>query len=710
MDRMIGDWLFQLGGVLAGLALLAYALAAVWLALRPAALVAPLMPSRPALVVAVCGVAIWALLWSRFGPGSVEAALGGAVRNLGFLVWLAATFGPARGYGRALSVRVALLTLLVINLVTLVMGGMALIDLALADKGGEAAWLAAPLGLVEMLTASAGLVLTENFVRHHHARLRMPLLAAAGGVAAVWAYALNIHLLGWLAGRPPSTLMFLEPLAALMVFPVFVFAALDTGRERMRLSRTIAVRTLAVMGLAIYLIIIALTAAFAKVMGGDYGDLAQGVLLIVALGGGALMLLSARARAWMMVMVSKHFFEHRYDYRNAWMRFTATLEGNDGEGDAPFRRVARALAALTDSPGAVVLVADDLGDYRPADHWQWPTAMDPSHVIPVRLAFVLQDSARILDLAVATNPRGDARDDAPFPLPGWLAEEKTAWVLLPLLHLGRLAGIALLQRPAAPRPLDWEDLDVLRISSRQAASHIAEVQSQAALSEARRFDEFNRRFAFIMHDVKNLASQLGLLAANAERHADNPEFRADMVETLKLSVARMNELLQRLSAKRGSNSVTRTPVALAPLLDRLARDASRRHPVSAGCDLGLEVAGDDSTIAQILGHLIANAIDASPAGAPVLISASMDAGQVRIDVFDHGKGMSPEFIRSQLFKPFVSTKDNGFGLGAFEALQLARALGGRLDVESREGEGTRFSLWLEPAQGTARHQPKEQAA
>ena len=99
------------------------------------------------------------------------------------------------------------------------------------------------------------------------------------------------------------------------------------------------------------------------------------------------------------------------------------------------------------------------------------------------------------------------------------------------------------------RALDWEDLDVLRIAGQQAASYLAESQSQAALSEAKRFDEFNRRFAFIMHDIKNLASQLNLLASNAERHADKPAFRADMVETLKISSGRLSDLLVRLSAR-----------------------------------------------------------------------------------------------------------------------------------------------------------------
>ena len=56
--------------------------------------------------------------------------------------------------------------------------------------------------------------------------------------------------------------------------------------------------------------------------------------------------------------------------------------------------------------------------------------------------------------------------------------------------------------------------------------------------------------------------------------------------------------------------------------------------------------------------------------------------------------MSPNFLRSGLFKPFVSSKAGGFGIGAFEARELVRAMGGRLDVESREGLGTRFTISL----------------
>jgi signal transduction histidine kinase len=63
-------------------------------------------------------------------------------------------------------------------------------------------------------------------------------------------------------------------------------------------------------------------------------------------------------------------------------------------------------------------------------------------------------------------------------------------------------------------------------------------------------------------------------------------------------------------------------------------------------------------------------------------------------VIDRGKGMSAEYVRRDLFKPFSSSKTGGFGLGAFEARSLAEAMGGRIDVDSKPGVGSRFTLRL----------------
>jgi signal transduction histidine kinase len=106
------------------------------------------------------------------------------------------------------------------------------------------------------------------------------------------------------------------------------------------------------------------------------------------------------------------------------------------------------------------------------------------------------------------------------------------------------------------------------------------------------------------------------------------------------------------------------------------------------------VKADREGLEQALVHLVQNAVEASEAKGPVFLDLSRQESHAAIEVIDSGCGMSPEFIRTRLFKPFHSSKAGGFGIGAFEARELIRAMGGRLEVESREGLGTRFRIRL----------------
>jgi len=285
-------------------------------------------------------------------------------------------------------------------------------------------------------------------------------------------------------------------------------------------------------------------------------------------------------------------------------------------------------------------------------------------------------------------------------IPEWLRTDTRAWALVPLLHFERLFGVVVLARPQVTRTLDWEDFDLLRVVGQQLASYLAEHEGQDALAEAARFDEFNRRIAFVMHDIKNLASQFSLLARNAEHHAENPAFRADMLVTLKNSADKLNALIARLSRYGKGSADAATSFDAGALIRTVAGQfAPARNVVVTECEEGIVHASREA-LEQSLLHLVQNAIDASVADSPVFLSHTIDGIQSRIEVIDSGCGMSPEFIRNRLFKPFVSSKPGGFGIGACEARDLVRAMGGRLDVESREGFGSRFIIRL-PLERTA---------
>ena len=131
-----------------------------------------------------------------------------------------------------------------------------------------------------------------------------------------------------------------------------------------------------------------------------------------------------------------------------------------------------------------------------------------------------------------------------------------------------------------------------------------------------------------------------------------------------------------------------------PILEAAVEASNRGRDVRLRGNQSLWAVADAAALEQAITHLIHNALDASGPSQAVMIDALANGSEVAISVVDQGKGMSADFIRNQLFQPFASTKDGGFGVGAFEARALVAAMGGRLEVTSRPGKGSRFTIRL----------------
>jgi len=393
-------------------------------------------------------------------------------------------------------------------------------------------------------------------------------------------------------------------------------------------------------------------------------------------------------------MLTKHLFAHRYDYRAEWLRFTDTL-GVPGPGAAALElRVVKAVADIVKAPGGLLLFPASDGFISGA-RWGWDGSQPPHESGSAELVRRLA-KGRIIELDPLRRGHGDAVEAN--AIPDWIVSDPSAWAIVPLVHFDRLAGAVLLERPLVTRALDWEDFDLLRLAGRQVASYLAEANAQEALSDATRFDEFNRRFAFIMHDIKNLVSQLTLVTRNAERHADKPEFRADMIATLQASTARMNDLLARLSQHNIGKIEEPRIVNLAQVASTLGTGFRKQHPVVVLGDTDAFALADPARLEQALSHLIQNAIDASPPDAPVTLTALGCGTETGIEVVDKGPGMTADFVRGALFRPFASTKNGGFGVGAYEARAIVSAMGGRIGIVTAPGAGTRMTIWLPGAE------------
>jgi putative PEP-CTERM system histidine kinase len=533
------------------------------------------------------------------------------------------------------------------------------------------------------------LLLVHNLYVAATPRSRWGVRMLCVALAAAVAYDLNLYTVAFLTRTLSMDLWTMRGVAMLIVLPLLIVAARRNRSWRIHLSRTAAFQTLSLAGVGGYLIFMALAAYGLRLVGGDWGRLLQIAFVFSTMVAAVVLIFSSRTRAWLRVKIAKHFFAYRYDYREEWLRFIGTVgRAKDGYGALP-ERVVQAVAELAAAPGGLLFAPAEDGTLEPTARWNWPELDPPAVPGDEPLLGWLAAKGRIVDL---DEQRSGNTHEGPRA-PEWLIAERRGWLIVPLIHIDRFAGMILLERPQTARDLNWEDFDLLRTVGRQAASFIAEASGASALADARKFDEFNRRFAFIMHDIKNLVSQLSLVSRNAERHADNPEFRADMVATLKSSVDKMNDLLARLSQHSTPKSDSRAPILLADIAREVVAQKSRQGQVTLEVHGMARVLG--GRMEQVLGHLVQNAIDASDGmDQPVAVMVREQDDSAVIVIEDKGRGMNDAFIREELFKPFVSTKANGFGIGAYEARETIRGLGGRLDVTSREGEGSRFTIRL----------------
>ncbi|WP_238147116.1 XrtA/PEP-CTERM system histidine kinase PrsK [Rhizorhabdus dicambivorans] len=643
-------------------------------------------PRRVALTLA-CGLtALWCLLVARYGAGGISSSV---AKSLADAAWLGFLFAlqPPTAAGRRRPVILAIYVLLgtlivaaiVIKLLPFAFTGSPRIQQGLFVSGQA----------LRILVTIGGLCLLHNLYTAASPEARFGLGSPMLALAVMWGFDLNIATVAYLIDGWPMGLFALRGMLMVLIAPMLVTVSRLATLDRVRASRSAGFQTLTLVLSGAYLAAMVLTDRLLAL--GGYERWLPQLTLAAAFFAFALSLFpSTRYRQRFKKALGRHLFHHRYDYRLEWRRFTETV-GQPGEAAPPLaERTVKAIADIFDCPGGLLLLRGPDGGLEASARWNWQELDAPVAAAGPDLATLLEAQGDVIEIARIRQ----GEEPAALPLvPEWMIAEEVAWAIVPLIHFDRLVGAVLLERPREPRLLDDEDHDLLRVAGRQVASYLAEARGQEALSDARRFDEFNRRFAFIMHDIKNLVSQLSLLARNAERHADKPEFRADMIDTLQNSVGKMNDLLARLSQHHRARPDEPAPHSLRLLVEETLRDRARAYPVRIVSKDDVMATVDPDRFEQALGHLVQNAIDAS-GGEPVEIVIARRGLEAVVEVADKGCGMSAEFIRSRLFHPFSSTKEGGFGIGAYEARAIVVGMGGRLNVQSREGEGSRFTITL----------------
>lgn len=611
-----------------------------------------------------------------------------ALRHLAALAWvwllwhIIASLEPHRtNYPRRLSLGWVLIIALTVTTVLL----------------SGATFLVAPqpprlLIALGLAIAILGLSLSETLYRGYQPEERWGVKFLCLGTGGLFAYDVFLYGEGLLFGVLDPTFLEVRGLAQALVAPLF---AINIQRSEARhfalgLSQRLVFGSTVLLGAGLYLALMAVSAYYVRTIGGAWGSAVQTVFLFAAILLLLVLLLSGTFRSHVKRFAAEHLLRQKFDYRQEWRRLLQRISAADEEEPLDLR-VVKSVADLVDSPAGALWYLEG-NSFALATNWNVPATSIIGSDAALLIDF-LRDNDEIVDLRKTGGNRGGT---APGPLPPVLSGIANARFLLPLFHHETLMGLVLLAEPRAGRFLDREDVELVTMASRQAAGYLAEQRSARALAEAREFEKFNQRYAFVTHDIKNLVSQLSLMVSNFDKFGDRPEFQKDMLATVQSAVARMNHLIDRLKDDAAADEVE--VVSLKALIERLIGEQKLTDAtISFDCpdDVAeLRVRGDNRRLDAILRHLFQNAVESSGAGGKIVIGLRRDRNSAVVEVRDSGNGMDLEFIRTELFRPFRSTKRGGMGIGAFQCRTYARELGGDLEAVSSVGAGTTMRVTL----------------
>ncbi len=538
-----------------------------------------------------------------------------------------------------------------------------------------------------------GLVLVEQVFRSLPRESRWGLKPLCLALAAQYIFDLYFFADGFLFGRLDADVWSVRGIVMAMAMPLVAVSAARTPSWKLKIavSREMAFRSTALAISGLYLLLIAAAGYYVRYFGGTWGRAMQMTLLFGGLLLFGVLVFSGSQRAKLRVIVSKHLFPYRYDYRVEWQKFTQSLSATGDSLDLG-QSVIKALADLVESPGGVLWLRNESGAFRMHARLNHP-GMSLTEGADGDLCRFLDDREWVINLDEVRD-RPELYDA--LVLPDWLQSLPDAWLVVPLKCREELVGFVVLSQPRTPFEVNWEVLDLLKSAQRQAASYLAQMVAAEALLEARKFDSFNRMSAFVVHDLKNLVAQLSLMLKNAERHKDNPEFQADMLDTVSHVEARMRGLMKQLQEKTSVNPPR--VVELGPLMQRVVeakRAFGDRITMTFPQKMPLAVSAHSDRLERVIGHVVQNALEACIDGGKVAVSMEVtDEGKVSLTVADTGKGMSREFMREHLFKAFQSTKASGMGIGVYETQQYLKEIGGTIQYESEEGKGTLVTISL----------------
>jgi len=569
-------------------------------------------------------------------------------------------------------------------------------------SSGWALRLSEPAKILNVLILVSTVLILTNIERTFRAAvgtMRWQIKFVVLGLGAVFGARIYTASQALLFSDYSSSELGIETAALLVGCALIAVAYVRSGFSEIDVypSRAVLQTSVTVLLTGLYLFVVGILAQIVARFGGAAAFPIAAFVVLLGAAILAVLLLSERARQSVQLFVSRHFNRPQHDFRQIWARFTRNLSAALDEaalGATASRLVSETFGALSVSTWLVdnqrerlIRVGSTCGAGQ-TESQDGAQLMTPEELNPPDL----DRFSRPFDVSKA---KGRWARDLLEKSSGQFRSGGSP-ICVPLIGGDHWLGAIVLADRVRGLGYSAEEMDLLKCIGDQVAASLLKLRLTEEIMERKEMEAFQTMSAFLIHDLKNAASTLGLMLENLPTHFDNPAFRQDAFRGIGSAASRINDLINRMNALRHELRLKPAELDLNLVLtEALASlNGTLETRLVTKFDQIPKISADQQQLQSVFTNLLLNARDAIGLNGRITVETARQGDWVALSVSDNGCGMTEQFIKNSLFRPFRSTKKKGLGIGMFQSKTIVEAHHGKIHVESELGVGTTFRVML----------------
>ncbi len=508
-----------------------------------------------------------------------------------------------------------------------------------------------------------------------------------------------------------SDILFVTSITFILSNALIFFNIILPGSTSIYINRAIISKSYTMLLVGLYLLIIGTLSKIIQIIGKNLNFFFAFLSVFIILLAFIMVIVSRSLKERFQSFIERNFYKNKYDYRKEWENFSKRIFTIFNTEDL-YQEILKTISNSIGSNTAVLFLLNEnnreyfvakslesdenkntesLSSDDPFLDWLW------RYGTPVKIK-----KGVCMSKSSHTKP-----PEVPNIISKSLGQplSDVNAICVPIITENNLIGFIVLGHMKDGSKLgdySQEDIDLLETMATQISIAIMNAKRSYELSIARELESFNRFSAILLHDLKSSASMLSLVVQNAVENFNNPEFQKDAFSTINSVVNRIQKLIQKFSSIDSNRNNNIKNLQLMDL-NEVVRNAISASGIQKVTRIKLveefnplpKTVFDPEDIENVVINIILNAIESITDEGIITIRTSCDnQGYVQVSVSDTGCGMSQEFIKYNLFRPFQTTKTKGLGIGLYQCKSIIEFYNGFIDVQSQEGIGSTFSVNL----------------